>query len=492
MKQKFYTRLGFRMTLTIGVILFLVFAFSSYTLIKIFTNDEIERTKKNCLFLSDLIIQNLEHFMVSRDIAGVRNFFNTISKSAEIHGASIIASDGVIYFSTNSKAVGKKIPLELLDSAKNTDKVFIEDFRKNEKVFSVLRRIENKKECFECHGRDKKNLGVLNINYTFRDSWAHLQYLRNAMIISAVVSMGFIAVVLYFFNNLFIYRRIYKLNRMVKRVKDGDLDTKDTFRVKDELGNLGDSFNDMVNSLRIAKKELEEQHQKILIQSEKLASIGQLASGIAHEIQNPLAGISGALKVILSEMKQENRESRHRENIDIIEMIIQQINRLSKTAGDLLAFARPSIPKKVNVNLSEIIKQAIFFVQTQAEEQGIDIRKEFEKKSFDVSADPELMKQVFLNIMLNGMQAIKKGGVLSIDYNLNENKTMVEISISDTGPGIKEEDKGKIFNPFFTTKSKGTGLGLYNVKNIVESHNGEIKVSSRAGSGTTFTIVLPV
>src|SRR4030065_949379 len=332
MKQKFYTRLGFRMTLTIGVILFLVFAFSSYTLIRIFTNDEIERSKKNCLFLSDMIIQNLEHFMVSRDISGVRNFFNTISKSEEIHGASIIASNGVIFFSTNPKAVGMKIPLELLDTVENTDKVFIEDFRKNEKVFSVLRRIENKKECFECHGRDKKILGVLNINYTFKDSWARVLYLRNTMIVSAVVSMGFIAVVLYFFNNLFIYRRIHKLNRMVEKVKEGDLDTKDTFRVKDELGNLGDSFNDMVKSLKLAKQELEEQHQKILIQSEKLASIGQLASGIAHEIQNPLAGISGALKVIHSEMNDEDS------NKEVLKMILEQVTRLSKTAGDLLSF----------------------------------------------------------------------------------------------------------------------------------------------------------
>lgn len=468
----------------IGIILFLVFTFSSYTLIKIFTNDEIERTKKNCLFLSDMIIQNLEHFMVSRDISGVRNFFNTISKSAEIHGASIIASNGVIFFSTNSKAVGKKIPIELLSTVENMDKVFLEDFRKNEKVFSVLRRIENKKECFECHGRDKKILGVLNINYTFKDSWARVLYLRNTMIVSAVVSMGFIAVVLYFFNNLFIYRRIHKLNRMVERVKEGDLDTKDTFRVKDELGNLGDSFNDMVKSLKLAKQELEEQHQKILIQSEKLASIGQLASGIAHEIQNPLAGISGAIKVIHSEMSDEDS------NKAILKMILEQIIRLSKTAGDLLSFARPSVPKKISVNLNEIIKQAIFFIQKQAEEQGIEIRKGFETKSLEILADPELIKQVFLNIMLNGMQAMKKEGVLSIDYNIN--KTMVEISISDTGPGIKEEDKGKIFNPFFTTKSKGTGLGLYNVKNIVESHNGKIRVSSVVGNGTTFTIMLPV
>ncbi|OGL46781.1 MAG: hypothetical protein A2W05_04355, partial [Candidatus Schekmanbacteria bacterium RBG_16_38_10] len=422
MKQKFYTRLGFRMTLTIGIILFLVFAFSSYTLIGIFTNDEIERTKKNCLFLSDLIIQNLEHFMISRDIAGVRNFFNTISKSAEIHGASIIASNGVIFFSTNPKTVGMKIPLELLDSVKNADKVFLEDFRKNEKIYSVLRRIENKKECFECHGRGKKIIGVLNINYTFKDSWTRVLYLRNTMVVSAVVSMGFIAVVLYFFNNLFIYRRINKLNRMVERVKGGDLNTKETFRVKDELGNLGDSFNDMVKSLKLAKQELEEQHKQILIQSEKLASIGQLASGIAHEIQNPLAGISGALKVIHSEMNDEDS------NKEVLKMILEQVTRLSKTAGDLLSFARPSVPKKISVNLNEIIKQAIFFIQKQAEEQEIKIRKEFEKKSLDILVDPELMKQVFLNIMLNGMQAIKKGGVLSVDYNVNENKTMVEIS----------------------------------------------------------------
>src|SRR3990172_1909740 len=111
MKRKFYTRLDFKITLTIGLTLFVVFAFSSYGLITIFTKNEIERIKENCIFLSDLIIKNLEHFMLTRDIPGVKNFFETISKSAEIHGASIMNENGLIVFSTNPKIIGERIPL---------------------------------------------------------------------------------------------------------------------------------------------------------------------------------------------------------------------------------------------------------------------------------------------------------------------------------------------------------------------------------------------
>ena len=486
MTRKFYTRLDVRLTLTIAVTLFVVFAFSSYTLITVFTNSEIDKTKESCLFLSSLIIKNLEHFMLTRDLKGVESFFESISKSAEIHGANIMNGDGLIVFSTDKKAIGRHIPANILKEIKETEGVFLEDFKEKEKIFSVLRKIENKKQCFGCHKSNKKIIGILNINYTFKEAWLHLKDLRNAMILSAVVSMGFIAVVLYIFNNLFIYRRIHKFDRMVEKIRQGDLEVSDTFRIKDELGTLGDSFNAMVKSLKMTKKEVEEQHQKLLAQSEKLASIGQLASGIAHEIQNPLAGISGALKVIHSEMKEGES------NKEILKMILEQVNRLSKTAGDLLSFARPSVPKKVTSNLNEIIEQTVFFVQQQAEVQGIEIKKDLNKNQLKASVDPELMKQVFLNIMLNGIQAMKKGGTLFISSKIRNSDSMIEINFTDTGMGIKEEDKRKIFNPFFTTKHKGTGLGLYIVKNIVESHNGELRVNSEPGKGTTFTILLPV
>jgi len=486
MKRNFYTRLDFRLTLVIAITLFVVFAFSSYTLITIYTKSEIERIKKSCIFLSDLIVKNLEHFMLTRDIEGVKNFFESVSKSGEVHGANIMNEDGVIVFSTNKIVVGTKLPSEALETVKNSEGVFVEDFNKKQKIFSVLRKIENKKECFGCHKKETKIIGILNINYTFNEAWQDIKGLQNIMILSAVVSMGFIAFVLYMFNNLFIYRRIKKFDRMVEKIKQGDLEVRDTFRIKDELGTLGDSFNEMVRSLKVAKQEVEEQHKKLLAQSEKLASIGQLASGIAHEIQNPLAGISGALKVIHSEMKEGDS------NKGILGMILEQVKRLSKTAGDLLSFARPSVPKKVASNLNEIIEQAIFFIKQQAEVQGIEINKDLDKNPLIASVDPELMKQVFLNIMLNGMQAMKKGGALSISSKIKKEDSKVEISFTDTGAGIKEEDRKKIFNPFFTTKHKGTGLGLYIVKNIIESHNGELRVNSEPDKGTSFTVILPV
>jgi len=226
-------------------------------------------------------------------------------------------------------------------------------------------------------------------------------------------------------------------------------------------------------------------------QAEKLATIGELASGIAHEIKNPLAGVSAAIQVLSEEF---NLKSTRRE---IIDEIMHQMERLNKMTKDLLSFARPMDPRTLMCDVNDIVDKASFFIRKQAEKQNVGITKELERDIPHLLIDPEQIQQVFLNIMLNALQAMPEGGFLTIATRLSEKSgngkpEAVEISFSDTGKGIPGENLRKIFNPFYTTKHQGTGLGLSISRNVVEKHKGRFEVDSQSGKGTRFTIVLPV
>ena len=275
------------------------------------------------------------------------------------------------------------------------------------------------------------------------------------------------------------------------KVEQGNLKARVDVRSKDELGLLGESFNSMITRLDQLGAELQKQHEQQIQQAEKMATIGELASGIAHEIRNPLAGISAAIQVMAKELK---LDPAYRE---VMDEIMRQLERLDKNTKDLLSFAKPAEVKFLEGDINEVISSAIFFIRTQAEKQGIYINEDLEPGMPKINIDPMKMQQVFLNVMLNAVQAMPAGGSLSIVSRISENienhyRKNVELSFIDTGKGIPKEQLKKIFDPFFTTKHRGTGLGLSICWNTVKKHGGHIEVNSNSQRGTSITIVLPV
>ncbi len=247
-------------------------------------------------------------------------------------------------------------------------------------------------------------------------------------------------------------------------------------------------------------KEMEEEVRR----AERLATMGRLAAGMAHEIRNPLASLSGSIQVLREGLDLKD-EDRH-----LMEIITRETNRLNSLISDFLSFARPSEKKEEKVRIQEIIEETLkAFEQSPGGQRGIKIVKEFDGDPL-LNADSRQLRQVFWNLLLNASQAMPEGGELTINakckmQNANmkrkigsekdlpqPEKDFLEITISDTGVGISEEDLPKIFDPFFTTRDSGSGLGLTIVYKIIESHHGQIKVESTKGKGTTFTILLPV
>ena len=228
--------------------------------------------------------------------------------------------------------------------------------------------------------------------------------------------------------------------------------------------------------------------QREIETNRRLASIGMLAAGVAHEIRNPLSSIKGFATYF------KERYRNHPEDQKTAEIMIQEVDRLNRVITQLLEFARPLAIQKKRIPLQILINQSLQMIETQAQEKNIGIEKILASEPLEAVVDPDRMTQVLLNLYLNAMQAMEgKGGMLTVTLSREKGpQPSVKISVKDTGTGIAKEDLDHVFDPYFTTKQSGTGLGLAIVHKIIESHQGEIRVESEPRHGTTVSFYLPL
>jgi signal transduction histidine kinase len=253
---------------------------------------------------------------------------------------------------------------------------------------------------------------------------------------------------------------------------------------KDEVDVLVEKFNNMNSQLITWEAELEEKNQE-LFQSKKLAAIGTLAAGVAHELNNPINNINISAQVL----KKHVREEDPAELKDIIDDIVGQTTRVRDIVGNLLEFAREREPRLLDVELNMLVRNAYRLVSGTMDTAGITFSLDSEQKQVILRGDPAQLERVFVNLFTNAVTALAGAGELVV--RIEPEEEAVRIYVSDTGKGIPEEDREKIFDPFFTKKDKGTGLGLAIVMNVIKKHGGNISVVSQEGMGTVFEIILP-
>ncbi len=276
---------------------------------------------------------------------------------------------------------------------------------------------------------------------------------------------------------------INRLAQATRRVATGDLTVRLNLTRKDEIGQLADRFDQMVAQLQ-EMKELEER----LNQAERAAVIGRLASGIAHEIRNPLNFINLTVDHIRKRFAPP--ETANRETFDRLTASVKdEIARLNTLVTNVLRFGRPAqiTPKKIR--LAELIEGVFQVIRAQADEQQVRLHCTDDTGSVPVEADVELLKSCFSNLAINAVQAMPGGG--SLIFRVEDRFDEQTVTVSDTGTGIPEENLEQIFDPYFSTKETGIGLGLAVTRKIIEDHHGEISVASTRGKGTTFIIRLP-
>jgi two-component system NtrC family sensor kinase len=292
------------------------------------------------------------------------------------------------------------------------------------------------------------------------------------------------------------------------------LDTPIEVSSTDELNELGQSFDAMRLRLRDALAEITEFTQQLemkvkertdqlnlanqeLVQSDRLASLGQLAASVAHEINNPIAGVL-TLSTLLQRIITDDGIPPHRieEVKRYLSQVVNETGRVGRIVTDLLAFSRRSKPQRTNTNLNTIIRSTLSILDHKLKLMNVILDLRLAETLTPISCDAPQIQQVLINLIMNGAESMqsKGGGVLTLITRWNDEQQRVVLEVVDTGDGIPAEHLGKIFDPFFTTKEegKGVGLGLAVVYGIIEAHKGDIEVTSTPGKGTMFIVSIPV
>jgi two-component system, NtrC family, sensor histidine kinase HydH len=225
------------------------------------------------------------------------------------------------------------------------------------------------------------------------------------------------------------------------------------------------------------------QTEEQLRRADRLSALGELSASMAHEIRNPLGSIKGAVEILKDDYGEDEAK------YEFIKILLKETDRLNRIVQEFLGFARPKQPELQQADMNEAIESVLALTSQEARKSGVKVEKRLDPAIGSRSLDAGLLKQAFLNLVLNAIQAMPKGGVLSVESRIKD--SFIEVTISDTGTGIPDENRKKLFSPFFTTKKNGTGLGLAITYRIIENHRGSIDVVSGPGKGTTFTVRIP-
>jgi len=282
-----------------------------------------------------------------------------------------------------------------------------------------------------------------------------------------------------------VQRPMVELQQKISQLGSGDLSVNVSFAHRnDEIGDLGRNFNQMVEQLRESRVEIERLHRTQMSRAEHLATLGEMATGLAHEIRNPLAGIAGVIEIIGRDLPATSPAR------TVVKDVRQEIARINHIVTDLLQTARPHPPTVRKSDLNTTVEHAVMLGRQQALAKSVEIALHKDPTLPEIEHDSDQMHQVLLNLLLNSLQAIDQNGKITVSLE-SQGKTAV-VQVIDNGRGIAPDHLPNIFRPFYTTKGDGTGLGLSLARRIVEDHQGRIDVSSTLGKGTTFAVILPL
>ena len=478
--------------------------------------------------LSEVITRSTRFAMLQNQPAYVDTIIADVAHQPGIDKIRIFSRDGRITHSTDAQEIGQTVdrqveacslchqtqkPLEQIPRGRRTW-----TFRgpNGTRLLASMEVIRNEPSCYNaaCHQHSKETsvLGVVDILYSLGDLDHRIR--RNALTL-AVLSLGFViaaSLSVSFFVHRLVYLPLRDLSSGAKRISSGNLEQRIPVRNGDEFGELAGTFNAMTAALRDSQAELRESAHALerkveertaqlrvaqaeAVRGEKLASVGLLASGVAHELNNPLTGVLTFAHLLRQKMADGSPDA---EDLDVV---IRETRRCASIIRRLLDFARDKPPEKKFADLNQIVEDTVRIVERPAHLHDIAITMDLDRDLPQVWIDPNQIKQVIMNLLVNALHAIDENGSIVIrtrrlprpGTGQSGTVPMVEFSIADTGSGIPQENLQRIFDPFFTTKvGKGTGLGLSVSHGIVEAHGGTIIVESEVGKGSTFRVGLPL
>ncbi len=469
----------------VGVTVAALIAVYSYFVFRVQSEWWTERTQAQNVISATLVREYLEGVMLSEHHEEVARFLQQLKNDNEIWRGRVIDTNGTVIVSTTTQEI-KRVSLSPLPELFKEQRL-VHGLREvdGQKMSIVMAPVANRPSCVRCHDPKAAFLGAIVLERSLQPAETNVAKNRNLLILYGALIFLIVGIVIWLLIVRLVAQPVNNVLAEMERVRAGDLAARAPVQSRDEIGRLTEGFNTMVESLQKTTQELRESHERQIQQASKLASIGELASGIAHEIRNPLAGIGAAVEVLA-----DNRGSNNGQDKEIVEEIQRQIHRLNTTLRELLDFSRPREPEITRCDLCDLVKPMLAFIRPDAQKQHIRIVEDCATELPPLWVDPSQIQQVILNILINAVQSMPHGGTLSLHAEADA-KTL-RLSVSDTGVGISPENLSRVFIPFFTTKHRGTGLGLAIARSIMEKHGGAIRLDSEPGRGTTVTLEFAV
>ncbi|HLO26275.1 MAG TPA: ATP-binding protein [Geobacteraceae bacterium] len=446
--------------------LFVMNQFSQNELVQEIQDSSTEISKAIQLSVEDLTSE-------AEGESRLKEYLKEASKKG-ITEIDIISNEGEIINSSNPEKVGKRRELKKLEkglkASRNGKGAEGSSMRPYDLLVPVIVGDEQ--------------LGYVQVHLLLDNIRAiqHSNFLRRIAVTCVIFMVGI-------FLTIFLARRytnpIHRLVAGVKKVSTGDLSVNFPVDSRDEIGELAASFNEMVGQLR-ERENLE----KRLYEAEHLSKVGQLASGIAHEIRNPLNYISLAIDHLKSELIAECG-NRRPELETLTDKIKEEVRRVNYMVINFMNYGRPLKLRRSPVSYPDLIAKALPLLQDKLTEQRIEVTMALAPDLPPMLADRELLRNCLFNFITNAAQAMPNGGRITLGAAYDAGTESFRLTFADQGEGIAPEDVQKIFQPYFTTKEAGIGLGLAITERIIREHGGEIQVESEPGRGTTFTVTLP-
>lgn len=520
--------LAFRLFVIVLLVMLVATAIFTTVMLNWHTENYLNITTDWALRTSDLIKRSTHYSMLENHREDIYRTINTLGSEPGIEAIRIYNKRGEITFSTVDSEVGKYVnvdaeacnvchqPGKALPTNGNTALTRIFYSPRGYRVLGVITPIKNEPSCYNapCHEHPASQtvLGVLDVMLPLKAMDASLAQLRHSTYLGGTLMV--LSVTL--FAGIFIWTMVNipvrKLTEGTHEITKGNLDHRIKVHSSDEIGDLADSFNRMTEELGRARDELTEWTETLeerveqktdelrralsnMVQMEKMASLGKLAASVAHELNNPLAGILAYAKLMKKRISKGGiSEEGSREFDQELGMIADESARCGNIVNNLLLFSRQKVGEFQPQNLGPIIEQSLKLIAHHLAMNNVKCEVNIPETPVEAICDPQQIEQALIALEINAIEAMPEGGILKLSMKPLANEKEIEIKVIDNGTGINEEDLEHIFEPFFTTKKdgKGTGLGLAVVHGIIERHNGKIDVQSKPNLGTTFTIILPL
>jgi two-component system, NtrC family, sensor kinase len=504
----------------------LVFGVLGYLNIKIQKQHLERNTLESAERISNVIKRNASYYMMRNERDGLYHMISDIGSEPGIVRIRIFNQEGQISFSSDPRETNTLVNKQAeacygchsqsqpLSALNRPDRFRTYTLPDGKRALGIINPIENSPTCSSalCHAHspEQKILGVLDTNLSLASADANVAQLTRRTLLYTIAAVLLITGLSVLFVVRVVHGPLAALEAGTHRLTTGDLGYQIHFSSRDELADLAVSFNQMSRQLGEAReeitswnrtleerveqktRELNQAHEQML-RAERMASIGKLAAVVAHEINNPLAGILTYAKLLKKRLT-SGKDLAKDDTVSSLDLIESESRRCGEIVRNLMSFARVTPMTFEPSDLNAVIRRCQQLVKHQLELAGIEARLILSADLPTVRCDPAQIEQVILSLVMNAIDALPRGGSISIRSRPTQDLENVEIQVQDDGVGIPADVLPNLFEPFFTTKERGHGLGLGLAisRTIIERHSGGIEVSSEPGHGTIFTITLPV